>query len=228
MPALPPLPETGLPAEWLRRRPDLHAAYLRVRAADRRLAVAIAEQFPQVSVSADAAASGESLRDLFDNWLGSLAANLAAPIFEGGRRRAEVQRARAEAAARLHQYRQALLAALAEVENALQREEHQRRFLESLRRQSELSEKAVGQIRENYAKGAADFTRFLTTLISHQRLERIHLQARRDLLLVRVGLCRALAGPWELTPPAEPPDRVTDPLEGAFRLRSAAKRGIPR
>ena len=220
LPALPPLPATGLPADWVRRRPDLRAAYLRVRAADQRLAAAIADQFPRVSISAAATASGEKLQGVFDNWLTNLALNLAIPLFEGGRRRAEVDRARWAAAESLHRYRQTLLTALAEVENALQREEHQRRFLQSLQRQLELSKSAVEQIRENYIKGVADFTRFLTALISHQRLERTHLQARRDLLLVRVGLCRALAGPWELTPPAEPPRRVEGPLTRLRRGRS--------
>ncbi|QJX01365.1 hypothetical protein HML84_04285 [Alcanivorax sp. IO_7] len=46
LPALPPLPATGLPAELVRRRPDLLSAWYQLRAADADLAAAVAERFP--------------------------------------------------------------------------------------------------------------------------------------------------------------------------------------
>ncbi len=202
--ALPPLPATGTPAALVRKRPDLRASLLRLRAADRRVASAVADRFPRFSLSARAGVSVE-VCDLVLNWLGNLAANLLAPLVDGGRRAAEVDRTRALASERLHAYGQVLLQALEEVENALAREVRQAAYLRSLDRQLDLSNQAVDRASEGYKKGTVDFTRFLTTTLSHQRLERTHLSARRDLVLYRIALYRSLGGSFDLTPPAKSP-----------------------
>jgi len=201
LPMLPPLPRTGVPADLIRRRPDVRAAELRVQAADRRVAAAIADRFPKLSLTAGSDTTAEQVRDLFDNWLAGLAANLAAPLFDGGRRRAEVERSRALAAERLNAYGQTILTALKEVEDALAQERRQAEYVASLERQLELSNKSIQQIFESYTKGAADFTRYLTTLLAHQQLQRKYVSSKRDLLLYRVDLYRALSGGWKLSRP---------------------------
>ena len=203
----PALPKTGVPAEWVRRRPDLGAAELRVAAVDRRVAVAIGEQFPRLNLSLSAGTDAEHLRDLFDNWLASLAANLVAPLVDGGRRRAEVWRTQAAAAAELNRYGQVLLTAIQEVEDALAQEAKQEEYIVSLERQLVLSGQATEQTRENYTKGATEFIRFLTAQLSHQNLQRSYLQARRERMELRIDLYRALGGSWPLSRPgsgAEP------------------------
>ena len=202
LPELPPLPETGLPSEWVRRRPDVRAAELRVQAADRRIAAAIADRFPRLTLSLSAETSAEEIRDLFDNWLAGLAANLTAPLLDGGRRRAEVRRTRAARAEQLHSYAQVVLTSLKEVEDALVEEAKHAEYVRSLRRQLRLSRQATAQTRENYIKGGTDFTRYLTTLLSHQRLERTGLEAQRRLVEFRISLYRALGGSWDLSRPS--------------------------
>ena len=197
LPEVPPLPATGLPAEWLRRRPDIQAARMRVAAADRRVAAAIADQWPRLGLTLGATTTDEQVRDLFDNWMASLAANLTGPLLDGGRRRAQVQRTKAAASEALNAYGQVVLTSLAEVADALSQEARQVQYVQSLHEQSVLSAKAKDRTLANYAKGTADFTRYLTALLSYQRLDRSSLQARRDLLLLRVDLYRALAGGWE-------------------------------
>ena len=211
-----PLPRTGLPAERIAQRPDVRAAQLRVRAADHRVAAAIADRFPRVGLTATGSTSAERVRELFDNWLASMAANAAAPLFDAGLRAAEVDRARAAADEQLHAYGRAVLASLREVEDALRREAKQREYLGSLRKQVELSRQASDQTRRDYMKGGGDFVRFLTTLLSHQRLERTYLQARRRLVQFRIDLYRALGGGWEVPEPPRPARRVHGPVE---RLR---------
>lgn len=206
LPTPGPLPATGLPAALIRRRPDVRAAYHAVRAADLRVAAAIADRFPRVSLTARAETSAGRLHDLFDNWLASLAANLTAPLLDGGLREAEVDRTRAAACERLHAYGQTTLNALTEVEDALAQERQQRRYVASLARQLDLSRKALAQTRERYTKGLTDYLRVLSTLQAHQRLERESLRARRELLGYRIDLYRALAGGW---PMPAPPTRST-------------------
>lgn len=214
LPELPSLPDTGLPAEWIRRRPDVRAAELRVQAADQRVAAAIADRFPKLSLGLTASTSTEDLRDLFDNWAASVAASLVAPLFDAGLRKAEVERTRAVMSQQLHSYGQVVLTSLKEVEDALAREARQAEYVRSLGEQLDLSRQAKEQTLDNYAKGTADFTRYLTTLLSYQQLQRSHLQARRDLVLFRIDLYRALAGGWSL-PRA---DRA-DPGEDGKRTR---------
>ena len=201
LPALPALPRTGIPAEWMRQRPDVRAAELRVRAADQRVAAALADQMPRLGITITTETSGEQVRDLMDNWLASLAANLVAPLLDGGRRRAEVDRTRAAVSERLNAYGQVILDALKEVEDALTQEAEQGRYVASLARQLELSRQSTEQTRDNYTKGVMDFTRYLTTLLNHQQLQRTHLQARRALVEFRINLYRALGGGWELARP---------------------------
>ncbi|MCP4569826.1 MAG: TolC family protein, partial [FCB group bacterium] len=111
LPELPPLPATGVPVEVLRSRPDVRAAELRLLAADHRLAVAIADRYPSLSLSATAGGQAESFADVLDQWFLNLAGNLLAPIIDGGRRAAEADRNRAVVEERFYAWEAALLAA---------------------------------------------------------------------------------------------------------------------
>lgn len=203
LPKIPDLPQTGIPAEWLRRRPDVRAAERRIQSADQRVAAAIADQLPRLGIAFNAETSAEAVRDLFDNWVASIAANIAAPLLDGGLRRAEVRRTKAVVSERINSYGQVMLASLAEVEDALAQEAQQARYVESLSRQLELANKAAERTLDNYTKGTMTFTRYLTTLLSYQRLQRTHLLAKRRLVGFRIDLYRSLAGGWELTRPAD-------------------------
>ncbi len=116
-------------ASLLERRPDVRTAWLQIQAADQRVAAAVADRFPRLSLTGRATTANEQIEDLFDNWLASLAANLLAPLVDGGQRRAEVDRTRAVAAEALHDYGQTILEALAEVEDALVLEQRQLEYL---------------------------------------------------------------------------------------------------
>ncbi len=199
---LPPLPATGLPAELIQRRPDVRSAMYAVQAADRRVAAAVAERFPRLSLSASAGTSAPDARDLFQNWFANLLANVVAPLFDGGLRAAEVDRARAAAAEALHTYGGVVLTAFGEVEAALVREQRQQELLQSLRTQLELSETALARARGGFAGGTTDYLTVLDVLRTHQQLERSLLTARREQVERRIELYRALAGGWDMQRPA--------------------------
>ncbi len=196
---LPPLPATGLQSSLLERRPDVRSAWLRLLAADQRVAAAAADRFPRLSLTGRASTSAEQVEQLFDDWLASLAANLLAPILDGGRRRAEVERSQAVAMEALHSYGQTVLDALTEVENALAIEQRQQEYLASINRQLVLATQATGRIRDRYLNGAEDYQRVLISLLSEQQLQRTQITAHRELFENRINLCRALAGGWEMT-----------------------------
>ena len=197
-----PLPRTGIPAEWMQRRPDMRAAYLAVQAQDRRLASAIAARYPRLSLTAGLETSGTKTRFLFDNWLANLAANVAQPLFEGGRLQAEVDRNRAALSQAYHEYGQTLLNALQEVEDALSREVHQESYLQSLEKQLSTAAVVIERTRSSYLNGQLDYLRVLEALTSRQSLERERLAAQRERIEYRIQLHRALAGSLVLARPA--------------------------
>ena len=205
---LPPWPETGVPAELIQRRPDTRRAYYEVLAADRRVAAAVADRFPKISITAQANTPGEGVRGLFDSWLASLAGNLTMPLIDGGRRRAEVERTRAVVSASLHSYGQVVLNALTEVEDALAREQRQAEYIASLERQLELAAGVIERSKDNYMKGVTDYIRVLNAQQTYQTLESTYLDARGTQIETRIALYRALSGGWAMARPEEPLLRV--------------------
>ena len=205
---MPPLPETGLPADLILKRPDIRSAYYRVQAADQRVAEAIADRFPRISLSAQITGSDEQVGDLFDNWFATLAANLVGPVIDGGKREAEVTRARAVASEDLHNYGQVILNALGEVEDALVLESRQRDYINSLDQQLIFSGQAIDRVKDRYTKGAEDYLRVLDALLTHQQLQRTRLTAGRKIIQDRIDLCRALGGGWQLTRPGQTAGRA--------------------
>ncbi len=196
-----PLPSTGLPAALVQRRPDVRSSYYAILATDRRVWEAIADRLPRISLTAGADANAESIRDLLDNYLATLAANFIAPLLDGGARAAEVRRVRAVLSERINLYGQTILEAFGEVQDALVQERQQRIFLASINKQLELSSAALRRIRQGYLQGTNDYLRVLDAISTEQELQRTQLAARRSLLQQRILLCRALGGSWEMQSP---------------------------
>jgi len=203
-PNLPPMPELGVPADVLMRRPDVRQSYRQIQAADQRLGAAIADQYPRISISANIETSSTtSVRDLFDDWLANLAANAIQPLFDADRRKAEVERQEALVAERIDIWSRAILNALEDVEGALTRERQQAKLLDNLERQLELARQTYSRIRESYIKGQVDYIRVLDSLQSLQTLERNVVTARRTLVQRRIDLCRSIAGPCDPLQPTQ-------------------------
>ncbi len=214
LPALPPLPPTGLPSDVLTRRPDVRSAYLRLAAADHRVAAAVADRLPALRIGAETGFESrdfDEIEDLFDNWIWSLFANITWPVFDGGRRKAEVDRNKAIVKEALGGYGQVMLQALQEVEDALVQERKQADFLIELEQQVDLARDTLREARMRYANGLSDYLPVLAALESLQTAERSLITAERQLLSFRVQLYRALGGTWtvELEPPSEPSNRET-------------------
>ncbi len=194
LPALPRLPETGLPAKVVNRRPDVKAAWLLVQGRDLRVAEALSNRYPRLSISANAALSSDRIEDIFKNWLANLTASLVGPIIDGHERAAKVDEARASLMEKINLYGQTVMNAVREVEDALIREKRQRKYIESLKKQYALADQAAAAILNQYIQGAEDYTRYLSAQLSYQNLERTLLEAQRDLVINRISLYRALAG----------------------------------
>ncbi len=118
LPTPPPL-AAGLPAELLKRRPDLQATWLRLLAAHARLAVAYKDRFPSLRLSSQLRNSTTALTKLLEGgWL-SLALSVGQTLFDGGTLRAEEQLARVQMQNTERAWLEQVYTAFMEVENAI-------------------------------------------------------------------------------------------------------------
>jgi outer membrane protein, multidrug efflux system len=196
LPVLPSRFRLPAPASLLERRPDLRAARARLKAADERITTAIAERLPGFRIDANAGLQSVEVSSFLTSLAANITAGLVAPIFDAGRREAEVERQRAVTSELLQRYSQLFLNALGEVEDALVQEREHRRLLEALAAQLALARDTLENARERYGSGLGDYLTVLTSLRGLESLERTQLTARRELLVFRVQLYRALGGSW--------------------------------
>jgi multidrug efflux system outer membrane protein len=195
---LPTVP-AGLPSALLRRRADLVAAELNLKAAEQRLGLAQKAWFPDLTLTAGGGVASNDLSELLTRgaraW--GVGALLALPIFDGGRREAGVQRAQGVLEEAQAQHRAGVLNALREVDDQLL-------SLRTLRLQGEAQARAVDAASRATALSS---TRWRNGLVSQLELldaQRTELRNRRAALQVQtaqqlavVGLARALGGGWQ-------------------------------
>ncbi|MSR14095.1 MAG: efflux transporter outer membrane subunit [Gammaproteobacteria bacterium] len=198
---LPIVPQ-GVPSTLLERRPDIAAAQRRMIAANARIGVANAAFYPLLNLTADVGVESSSLGNLF-KWgsrvwaLGPIAGVLMSlPIFDGGRNAANLARAEAELDAEIANYRQTVLSAFAEVEDALV-------GLRTLAGQRTATTAAVvaatraAEIAD--ARFAAGATGYLDVLDARRTLvtvKRAEAQINGARAVATVRLIRALGGGW--------------------------------
>ncbi len=208
LPELPAMPDAGVPADLLERRPDLEAALLRVRAADERVSSAIRRQLPSLELTftpgytiTRSRFSGSSTSVLPQNtqrgFTWSAGAAMSVPIFDGllGPSISDERRARVEELVAL--YRQTFLGALVEVENAVALERQQRVYIEHLERQLSFANATLEAAQARYRAGLSDYLPVLTALRVYQEVQLGLLSAQRQLVSQRIQLYRALGAAFD-------------------------------
>ena len=194
LPELIPLPATGLPADLLASRPDVRAAGLRLKEADWQVSAARANRLPNITLSADAAFSSDTLDLLFSNWVATLAAGITGPLFDGGYRSAEVDRTRAKADEYLTIYAQTVAGAIQEVEDSLITEKRQKEYIALLEDQLRATRLTFKDAHIQYMNGQDNYLDYLTAWTGVQKLERQLVDEQATLIRNRVTLYRALGG----------------------------------
>jgi len=168
-------PEAGAPADLLRRRTDILASEARLARAAADIGIEEADLRPALVLPGSIGIGDGSLSGLFSDFFVSLGAALDLPLFDFGRRRAEVDAARAEAEARFSEYRMTFLEALGEVENALVSIDAYRQRNAALEEAIEQSEAALGQSNALYREG-------LTSLFDILDAQRQLIASRQSLI----------------------------------------------
>lgn len=190
------IPAMGLPADLLIFRPDVRASRLRLMASDWKVSAAKAARLPAVRLTGNARMGADDIDLVFDNWLLTLAGNLTAPIFDAGRRKAEVQRTLAKADESLWVYKRIVYTALKEVEDALVSEKKQGEHIKALKKEKTAASRALNEAMARYRRGVSTYLPVLTQNLSVQSLERDIIAQETLLLIRRISLYRALGGTW--------------------------------
>ena len=199
---LPDLPEAlpaGIPSELLSRRPDVTAAFVRLRSQDNRLAGARKALLPRVTLAAaggSATSAGSAQATLGDprmvGW--NLALGLAQPLYAGDRLQADIDLNVDKSEEALHRYRETVLAAFREVEQSLAAEGWLKGRRQALAETVKRTETSRSLAIYSYRNGSVDILTLLdsyrSTLIARTAL----LDARLQLLNNRVDLYLALGG----------------------------------
>lgn len=198
LPTLPARPSSGVPADLLLRRPDVRAARLQVEAADYRVAVAVANRLPSLRLGASYGPFQVADLVFTTAHIWQIGANLLAPIFQGGRLKAELARNEAVVQERSYSYGHAILQALVEVENAAIQETKQLEYVTELQEQLVIARETLEEARSRYSAGMGDdsFVQILLSLTSTQQIEQSLLLAQKQVLSHRIQFCRALGGSW--------------------------------
>jgi multidrug efflux system outer membrane protein len=199
IPLTPPLVPVGLPSDLLQRRPDVQKAERKLAAATAQIGVAKADLFPKFSLTGLAGLQSVSANNWFNiaSRYYSVGPTVQWDLFEAGSIVANihVQNARQEEA--LDQYRQTVLVALEDTENALTAYAREQVRRKSLARSVDANQQALELAAQLYKSGLTDFLRVLdseTTLYSAQDAL---VQSDQTVSLDLVQLYKALGGGWQ-------------------------------
>ncbi len=199
-PLLPPgrVPDVGTPAMLLDRRPDIVGSELRLMAANAGIGVAIADLYPDLTLSASRGFSNDELSGLLtnNNAVGLIAGKVTSRLFEGGRLRAQVHLREAQARELSWRYAQTVLTAMAEVETALVQEQYLRQQVDNLQASAVSARQAETLSQERYQRGITTLLELLETQRRRQDAERRLLATQRASWVARINLHLALGGAW--------------------------------
>ncbi|MEZ0148746.1 MAG: efflux transporter outer membrane subunit [Candidatus Reddybacter sp.] len=201
--AFPLLPLSGavtvdLPVALLDQRPDIHGNELRLMAANAQVGVAMADLFPDLTLSINGGFASDQWGGLFDNnnAFGSLTGQITTRLFEGGRLRAQIRLRESELREQVAQYAKVVLNALAEVETALVQERYLAEQVALLQRGTHAARKAETLAEQRYQQGISSLLVLLESQRRRQNSERSLLAAQRASWRARVDLHLALGGDW--------------------------------
>lgn len=216
LPAAPPEVAVGIPADLLRRRPDVRQAERELAAQTARVGVATADLYPKLTLSGSIGLEATSLSGLSSSILRTFTggASISWPIFRGGtlRQKIEVQSAQQEQA--LVAYEAKILGAFEEVENALVAYAQEQRKRTALRNGEEAARIAAKLAEQKFEAGLSAFVDVLDAQRSLLSFQDQLAQSDGAVVTNLVKLYKALGGGWESLVPAKSDEPSSDVRPG--------------
>lgn len=197
--AAPPVLPVGLPSSVLERRPDVAGAERRLMAAHAQIGVAKAALFPAVALTGstgfESAALGDWLKLASGFW--SAAPSIAVSVFDGGRRRAGVEQARAAYQRAEAQYRDVVLVAFRDVEDSLSTLRVLADAAAVQRSAVEAAQRLLAQSTNRYRGGVTTYLEVVVAQNAALQAQRTALGILRRQMAASVQLVKALGGGWD-------------------------------
>lgn len=199
IPAAPPQVALGIPADLIRRRPDIRKAEYQVAAQSAQIGIAEADLYPQFTLFGFVGVFANKIEDLFTpgTYTGFIVPVVQWKILNYGRLRNNIRVQDARWQEQVLQYEQTVLNAGREAEDAivayLKVQEQARSLEEAVR----AAEKTVDLVVLQYKSGAVDFNRVYTTQASLVTQQDQLAAARGSIALNLIQLYRAMGGGWE-------------------------------
>jgi NodT family efflux transporter outer membrane factor (OMF) lipoprotein len=196
-----PTVEPGIPSTLLERRPDIASAERLMASANAQIGVAVAAYYPNISLASTVTLVASSLANLasLSNAVWSVGPQISATLLDGGALKAQVEGARAKYDSQVAFYRQTILVAFQQVEDALVQ---QRVLVE----QERVQRAAVAAARQaealslnQYRIGTVPYTTVVQTQNTALSAEQTLLTIRLNRLTASANLVLALGGGWRDT-----------------------------
>jgi outer membrane protein TolC len=175
-----------------------------MQAANFDVGAARAAFLPNIVLTADGGWKSKSLSNFLASPFASLAASLAAPVFDGGALRGQLHSARGASAKSVADYQQTVISALQDVEDSLTIARQQALTESSDRTAADAATKAATLAEAQYRSGTVDFLTVLDAQRTRYQAEDTLVQARLARLQASVSLFRAFGGGVELTASSNP------------------------
>ncbi len=199
LPAIPAAVPVGIPSTLARRRPDVRQAEATLHASTANIGVSVAQLFPDLSLTGQFGMRNNDA-DYLTHWSShfySYGPQISLPIFQGGRLVSNVRLARVQQANDALAYRQTVLTALQDVENALVSYRTDRQRVDGLEQTAASLQSAFDLASESYRQGLSSFINVLDAqrqlAQARQQAAAARVQTSTDL----VALYKALGGGWE-------------------------------
>ena len=210
LPALPAQIPPGLPIDLLRRRPDIHAAERQLAAATARIGVATADLFPRVIVSGALGGQGgpRSSSAIPITFIGAAGPAVYWPLLDFGTLDAIVDITELQAHELLVGYKQAILTAVQQVDDAVASYGAAQQRLRDLDRALVAARRSTKLATERYDRGLTDYLNVLDAERQEYDLEEQYVSTEQTAAEQLVALYKALGGGWELheiVPPIKQP-----------------------
>ncbi|MFN3433529.1 MAG: efflux transporter outer membrane subunit, partial [Sphingomonas sp.] len=207
----------GIPADALRRRPDVRAAERSLAAATAQIGVAKAQLYPALAITGNINTNATSLSSLGDAITGGLFAGLTQAIFNGGRLRSQVRSSEAAADAALAAYKGTVLTALEDIENAIVALDAARQRETQFRIAYDAANASAILARSQYRSGLTDFTTLNQQEAALLSAQNGLTQARSDQATALIALYNALGGGWDASVVPEAPPAGAQTPQGETR-----------
>lgn len=189
----------GIPADLLRRRPDLVAAERQLAAASAAVGVAKKEFLPTLSLTGQISTASHNGGDLFKKQsIGySIAPTLTWTVFSGFARRAQVRSAKAEFEAAWASYNSAVMNAVTEVDNAMSEYISALKSMDATDQVVQESKKSLDLAVDLYKSGNSSFTNVADAQMSFLQYANSYISTKSQALSALIALYKSLGGGWE-------------------------------